>query len=96
VKTPCGPFQDILDAFASRLAYDPALIRAPVAILRGEWDSLCTDADAAWLFGALRNAPVRRDVKIARATHLMHLEENRYALYREAETFLSARDVEEH
>ncbi len=93
VKTPCGPFQDIFDAFAGNLAYDPALVRAPVAIIRGEWDSLCTDADAAWLFGALHNAPVRRDVKIARATHLMHLEENRYALYREAETFLMARDL---
>jgi hypothetical protein len=32
---------------------------------------------------------MRRDVKIGRATHLMHLEENRHALYREAETFLS-------
>jgi pimeloyl-ACP methyl ester carboxylesterase len=93
VKTPCGPFQDIFDAFAGTLAYDPALVRAPVAIIRGEWDSLCTDADAAWLFAALHNAPARRDVKIARATHLMHLEENRYALYREAETFLTEREA---
>lgn len=92
VKTPSGPFQDIFDALAGDLAYDPALVRAPVAIIRGEWDSLCTDADAAWLFGAVRNAPVRRDIKIARATHLMHLEENRYALYRETETFLKAAD----
>ena len=29
----------------------------------------------------------KRDVKIGRATHLMHLEENRYALYHEAQTF---------
>jgi hypothetical protein len=35
---------------------------------------------------------MRRDVKISRATHLMHLEENRYALYREAETFLNDAD----
>jgi hypothetical protein len=28
-----------------------------------------------------------------RATHLMHLETNRYALYRETEAFLLARDV---
>jgi len=92
VKTPGGAFQDIFDALAGNLAYDPALVRAPVAIIRGQWDSLCTDADAAWLFGALRQSPKRRDVKIPRATHLMHLEENRYALYREAETFLKARD----
>lgn len=92
VKTPSGPFQDIYDAWAGDLAYDPARVRAPVAIIRGEWDSLCTNADAAWLFQALRNSPLRRDVKISRAAHLMHLEENRYALYREAETFLAGAD----
>jgi hypothetical protein len=35
---------------------------------------------------------VKRDVKIGRATHLMHLEENRYALYHEAQTFLDEGD----
>jgi pimeloyl-ACP methyl ester carboxylesterase len=93
VKIPSGPWQDIADACSGRLAYDPGLIRAPVAIVRGAWDSLCTDADARWLFDALRAAPVRRDVKIARAGHLMHLEENRYALYRETEAFLSGGDL---
>lgn len=92
VKTPSGPWQDIADAWAGDLAYDPGLIRAPVAIIRGEWDGASMDDDARWLFGALKGAPIRRDVKIARATHLLHLEENRYALYREAETFLSGGD----
>ena len=92
VQTPSGPWQDIADAWSGRLAYDPGLIHAPVAVIRGEWDSLCTDADARWLFDALRASPLRRDVKIARATHLMHLEENRYALYRETETFLQGGD----
>jgi pimeloyl-ACP methyl ester carboxylesterase len=88
VKTPSGAFQDIFDAWAGTFPYDPSLIRSPVAIIRGEWDGMCTDADAAWLVDALPNG---RDVKIPRATHLMHLEENRYALYRETETFLTAR-----
>ena len=92
VQTPSGAFQDIFDAWAGSLAYDPGLIRAPVAIIRGEWDGMCTDADAAWLFDAMRSAPIRRDIKIGRATHLMHLEENRYALYRETKAFLMARD----
>lgn len=85
VKTPSGAFQDIFDAWAGTLSYDPALIRADVAIIRGAWDSMCADADAAWL---LRAIPASRDVKIPRATHLMHLEENRYALYRQTEAFL--------
>ena len=92
VKTPSGAFQDIFDAWAGDLAYDPALVRAPVALIRGEWDSYCTDEDAHWLLDNLTASPLRRDVKIGRATHLMHLEENRYALYREAQTFLEGRD----
>jgi pimeloyl-ACP methyl ester carboxylesterase len=92
VKTPSGAFQDIFDAWAGALAYDPALVRAPIAILRGEWDSYCTDDDARWLYDAFTASPMRRDVKISRATHLIHLEASRYALYREAETFLNERD----
>jgi pimeloyl-ACP methyl ester carboxylesterase len=92
VKTPSGPWQDIATAGAGDLAYDPGLIRSPLVIIRGEWDSLATDADARWLFDALKASPVKRDVKIGRATHLMHLEENRYALYREAQTFLEYSD----
>jgi len=92
VKTPSGAFQDIFDAWDGELAYDPTLVRAPVAIIRGEWDSMCTDEDARWLFDSLTASPLRRDIKISRATHLMHLEENRGALYRETETFLLGRD----
>ncbi len=92
VKVPGGAFQDIYDAWAGKLAYDPGLIRTPVAIIRGEWDSVCTDADARWLFDGLKGSPLRRDVKIARATHLMHLKANRYALFREAEAFLKGGD----
>jgi pimeloyl-ACP methyl ester carboxylesterase len=92
VKVPSGAFQDIFDAWAGDLAYDPALVRAPVAIIRGAWDGMCNDEDASWLFDALSASPIRRDIKIARATHLMHLESARFALYRETETFLAGKD----
>lgn len=88
VKTPSGIIHDITAAWQSKLAYDPGHVRAPLAIVRGEWDSMCTDADARWLFDALSGSPTKRDVKISRATHLMHLETGRYALYRETQTFL--------
>jgi len=91
VKTPGGPLYDIVRAWAGDLAYDPAQVPAPVAIIRGEWDSLCTDADAAWLFERFAS-PIRRDVKISRGTHLMHLEASRYALYRETDAFLLGGD----
>ena len=93
VKTPSGAFQDIYDAWAGELAYDPALVRAPVAIIRGEWDGMSTQEDANWLFHALTSSPIRRMVIVSRGTHLMHLEESRYALYRETEAFLAGNDA---
>jgi pimeloyl-ACP methyl ester carboxylesterase len=88
VKVPSGPLADITAAWHGRLAYDPRGIEAPLEIVRGEWDNVVNDRDARWLFDALSCSPVRRDVKIGRATHLMHLESNRHALHRESITFL--------
>ena len=68
VSTRSGPRADIIDAWSGRLAYDPQLVTAPTCIVRGEWDSLCTDADAQGLFDALINAPLRRDIKISTGT----------------------------
>jgi heme-degrading monooxygenase HmoA len=92
VKTPTGPFTDILHAWHGNLAYDPARVQAPVAIIRGEWDGLIGDEDARWLFDAFTASPIKRDIKISRGTHLMHLEAMRYALYRESIAFLEAND----
>lgn len=93
VKVPSGPLADIMAARHGRLAYDPRGIEAPVEIIRGEWDNLVTDRDARWLFDALSTSPLRRDVKIGRATHLMHLESMRLALWRESVGFLLDDDV---
>jgi pimeloyl-ACP methyl ester carboxylesterase len=93
VKTPLGPFSEIIKAWHGRLAYDPAQVQAPVAIIRGEWDGLMLDDDAKWLFDALSNAPEKRDIKISRGTHLMHLETMRQALWRESINFLRGDNV---
>jgi pimeloyl-ACP methyl ester carboxylesterase len=92
VAVPTGPFFDILRAWHGELRYDPALVRAPIAIIRGEWDGVVPDEDARWLFDAFKNSPAKLDVKISRATHLMHLERGRTALYRETNTFLLGMD----
>jgi pimeloyl-ACP methyl ester carboxylesterase len=92
VKVPTGPFVDILRAWHGQLAYDPALVQAPVALIRGEWDGLIPDEDARWLFDAFTASPMKRDIKISRATHLMHLEAMRGALYRETNSFLLGGD----
>lgn len=92
VKIPTGPFVDILHAWHGHLGYDPGVVQAPVAIIRGEWDGLIPDEDARWLFDAFKTSPLKRDIKISRATHLMHLEAMRHALYRESIAFLLAGD----
>jgi pimeloyl-ACP methyl ester carboxylesterase len=93
VKIPYGPVADIDEAWNGKLAYDPAKIGAPTLIARGEWDSVTTNEDAHWLYQAMRNSPLKRDVVINRGTHVMHLEESRFQLYREAQTFLEGNDT---
>jgi pimeloyl-ACP methyl ester carboxylesterase len=92
VKTPLGPFSEIIRAWHGQLAYDPALVRSPVAIIRGEWDGLMLDDDAQWLFNAFAQSPAKRDIKIGRGTHLMHLETMRTALWQESIAFLHGHD----
>ena len=92
VKVPGGPFIDILRAWHGALGYDPALVHVPVALIRGEWDGVIPDEDARWLYDAFKASPNKRDIKISRGTHLMHLEAMRAALYREANTFLLGED----
>ena len=92
VEVPSGPVADINDAWSGHFAYDPAAIRVPVLIVRGEWDAVTRDADLRWLYDGLTHAPIKREVTIDRGTHVMHLEASRYQLYRETEAFLSADD----
>lgn len=92
VKTPTGPVNDILHAWHGQLAYDPACVQVPVAIIRGAWDGLIPDEDARWLFDAFTASPLKRDIKVSRGTHLMHLEESRFALYHESIAFLRGGD----
>lgn len=54
---------------------------------RGERDGLTTDA--AWLLDAFSGTPDRRDIKLGRGTHLMHLEAGRRALWRASAACLS-------
>ena len=80
VKTANGPLADNIAALAGNLAYDPSRVRAPTLIVRGAWDNLCQDADAAWLIDNLGSAR-KADVVVPEATHLMHLEHGRAGLF---------------
>jgi pimeloyl-ACP methyl ester carboxylesterase len=88
VRIPSGPQADIFAAWSGALPYDPQDVIAPTLIVRGEWDSVSNDRDADWLLSRSA-APVRKDVKIAKGTHLMHLEHGRDALFAVVREFLS-------
>jgi pimeloyl-ACP methyl ester carboxylesterase len=87
VKIPAGPQADILAAWQGSLGYKPQAVKAPVLVVRGEWDSVSNDADADWLLSHI-GSRVRKDVKVPKATHLMHLEHGREALFAAARAFL--------
>ena len=88
VKVPTGPAADIAETWSGRQLYDPGLIAAPFAVVRGAWDSLCTDEDADNLRRELVSAPEARDIKLPAGTHVMHLEEGRGQLWDAVAAFL--------
>jgi pimeloyl-ACP methyl ester carboxylesterase len=59
VKMPVGPFSEIVKAWHGQLAYNPARVTAPVAIIRGEWDSLMRDDCSMRLQGRRKSATSR-------------------------------------
>ncbi len=81
VRIPNGPRADNADAWSGYLAWNPAELTRPLSIVRGAWDSLCTDADVAGLLAMATSAPARHDTRLDAGTHLMHLETGRRALY---------------
>jgi pimeloyl-ACP methyl ester carboxylesterase len=93
VQVPGGPDADLADAWSGKFLYDPDKIKAPTLIIRGEWETITTDEDAHWLYKALTNVRLKRDVLIDRATHVMHLEKSRYQVYREVQVFLEGGDT---
>ena len=91
-KVPNGPGADIAALWAGTPLVDDGRIRQPTLIVRGEWDHVSTDADAARLFATLANAADRRDVKIAGGNHWLHLQPQRCALWAETLSFLREGD----
>ncbi|MEZ0470955.1 alpha/beta hydrolase [Luteimonas salinilitoris] len=87
-KIPGGPGADIGRLWAGETLVDDGRVRQPTLIVRGEWDHVTTDADAASLFAALTHAADKRDVKIAGGNHWLHLQPQRRALWAETLSFL--------
>jgi len=87
VLTPSGPQADVRALWSGQALYDPARIRMPTLLVRGKWDSVCSEVDAVNLLAALGSS-IKRCETFPRATHLMHLESSRGLLYNAVNDFL--------
>lgn len=90
VRFPSGPSQDIADLSQGRSYYDPAAIRAPVLLIRGEWDAWPNHDDYSALLDSLRQAASKEYRVIRKGTHVAHLEAARHELFAEVQRFLTA------
>ena len=88
VRFPSGCAADINDQQQGKLIYDPAEIKVPVLLIRGEWDTWPGNADEERLFALLENTPYKKYVVIEKGTHVVHLEKSRFQLYDEVLSFL--------
>ncbi|MGO1002045.1 alpha/beta fold hydrolase [Lysobacter sp. CA196] len=88
VQVPNGPMADIDRLWAGQALVDNTRVRQPTLIVRGEWDHVTTDADAARLYAELSGAAERREVKISGGNHWLHLQPRRSALWSTTTAFL--------
>jgi pimeloyl-ACP methyl ester carboxylesterase len=71
-----------------RPPYDPAAIRVPTLLVKGEWDADAPAYMAQTLFPLLVNTPAKEYVEIGEGTHSIMLERNRMRLFRVVQNFL--------
>jgi pimeloyl-ACP methyl ester carboxylesterase/heme-degrading monooxygenase HmoA len=90
VAIPTGPQADVAAAWLGTIPYDPARILCPVHVVRGAWDSLCSDRDVAAFRASLTRCPSFYDAKLERGTHLMLLETERTRLWSAVRNGLAA------
>jgi pimeloyl-ACP methyl ester carboxylesterase len=89
VRAPNGVLVDIVGEWLrGRRLYDPALLRAPTLIIKGDWDVDTPAAMAQGLFASLSGVPYRSYIEIGEGTHMLALEKHRGRLFREVQSFL--------
>ncbi|MFT3818454.1 MAG: alpha/beta hydrolase [Rubrivivax sp.] len=95
VRAPNGVLADLLSRWSSgRPTWDAARMTTPTLLIVGEWDIDTPPSMAQELFEALTHAPIKRLEVLARGTHSMSLEVNRFELYRRVQDFIETPSFE--
>jgi pimeloyl-ACP methyl ester carboxylesterase len=79
-RCPNGAFADLIEVFNARPLYDPATIRAPVLMVRGECDTTSTASDMRRLEAAIGSAE-KACLEISGGSHFLCIEKNHMSLY---------------
>jgi pimeloyl-ACP methyl ester carboxylesterase len=88
IRAPNGGLVDVQPAGDWVPPYDPAAVKAPTLLIKGEWDADTPSYMAQALFPLLTSAPVKQYVEIGEGTHSVMLERNRMQLFRVVQNFL--------
>ena len=88
VRYPSDWQKDLYDCWNGNCFFDPEALAVPTLIVRGEWDTAFGARDAEMLFDHMVHVDDKRYVVVGHGTHVLHLEENRWALFDEVLTFI--------
>lgn len=87
MRVPNGPVFDRARP-STQPPYEPANIRAPILLVKAEWDADTPSSMAQALFPRLVNAKYKQYLEIGEGTHSVLLEKNRMLLFRAVQRFL--------
>ncbi|MEE9276642.1 MAG: alpha/beta fold hydrolase [bacterium] len=88
VRVPNGLMADHYDRTRGKSIFDPARVRCPALLIRGEHDLVSPPAEAERLYGALTKSPGKRYVVLGDASHFVQFEKRREDLFGEVQHFL--------
>ena len=88
VRIPAGYQDDFYQTWTGHGYVEFHAITAPTLIIRGSWDTLTSQSDVDNMYQGLTAAPFREKITIDNATHVLHLESQRFLLYQHTFSFL--------
>jgi pimeloyl-ACP methyl ester carboxylesterase len=89
IRAPNGVVQDCIETWwAGKPYYDPAQITVPVLLVTAAWDNDVPPQMARTLFPLLVNSPSKSLIELAKGTHSVMMERNRFQLFEAVQAFL--------
>ncbi len=92
LRIPAGCIADIRDAKAGIYPYEQSKVKVPVFVVYGNYDDEVDDMGAENFLARFTSSPLKWRLRIDDGTHVMHLEHNRWSLYRSVASFISQVD----